>query len=220
MTLTPVWQLYQALSHFWESCSIKYQVSGWVLVSKFAYFRFPTIVSSILCALSILIVPAAKAQDASDIDSLIVGAIQGKETGLPLPRFVSLKAKRTNMRVGPSFDHRISWVFVKPGVPVEVIQEFEVWRLIRDSEFQEGWVHKALLSSNRVAIVAPWSKDAYVDMHKAPLRNAAKTAKLQSGVYAEIVNCEDSWCQLEGVNYAGWVPAEQLYGVYPGEKVK
>lgn len=199
---------------------MNYQVSGLLLVSLFASFRFPVIVSSIFCALSILIVPTAKAQDASGIDNLIAGAIQGKETGLPLPRFVSLKASRTNMRVGPSFDHRISWVFVKSGVPVEVIQEFEVWRLVRDSGDQEGWVHKSLLSSNRVAIVAPWSKDVYVDMRKAPLRNAAKTAILQSGVYAEIVNCEDSWCQLEGTNYEGWVQAAELYGVYPGEKVK
>ena len=165
--------------------------------------------------------PTAIAQAASGIDRLIAGAIQGKETGLPLPRFVSLKAKRTNMRVGPSFDHRISWVFVKPGVPVEVIQEFDVWRLIRDADDQEGWVHKSLLSSNRVAIVAPWSRgESYVNVHKNPLRNAAKTAKLQSGVYAEIVSCEGSWCELEGRNYAGWVPAAELYGVYPGEKVK
>ena len=191
-----------------------------VLVSVFASFRLSVVFSSFLFALSLLHVQAANAQDGKGIDSLIVGAIQGKETGLPLPRFVSLKAKRTNMRVGPSFDHRISWVYVKPGVPVEVIEEFEVWRLIRDSDDQEGWVHKALLSSNRVAIVSPWSKGTYVELRKSPLRNAAKTAMLQSGVYAEIVSCEGSWCQLQGRNYAGWARSDSLYGVYPGEKVK
>lgn len=155
-----------------------------------------------------------------DIDSLITGAIEGKETGLPLPRFVSLKAKRTNMRVGPSFDHRISWVYVKSGVPVEVVQEFEVWRLIRDAEGQEGWVHKALLSAKRIAIIAPWADGAYVHVHDTPLTRSATVAKLQSGVYANIDRCERDWCEVRGRSYSGWVSKSDLYGVYPHEELK
>lgn len=153
------------------------------------------------------------------IDNLITGAIKGKETGLPLPRFVSLKGKRSNMRVGPSFDHRISWVYVKRGVPVEVIQEFEVWRKIRDSDGQEGWVHKALLSSRRGVIVAPWDKGNYFPLFNNPAPKASKAARLEAGVYSDIEECRKDWCKISGANYSGWVKGEYLWGVYPGEVV-
>jgi len=154
------------------------------------------------------------------IDSLITGAIEGKETGLPLPRFVSLKGKRTNMRIGPSFDHRISWVYVKQGLPGEVIEEFEIWRKIRDADGQEGWVHKALLSYRRTAIVAPWAGSEYFPIYKEPAIKAPKTAKLQGGVYSRLDECRDDWCKISGENYRGWVRAENLWGVYPGETVE
>lgn len=159
----------------------------------------------------------------SGIDGLITGAIQGKETGLPLPRFVSLKGARTNMRIGPSFDHRISWVYVKKGVPVEVIQEFEIWRKIRDADGQEGWVHKALLSHRRSAIVAPWKhgeKDKYFPLYNNPAPKSSMAAKLQAGVYTKLEECRNDWCKVSGFSYSGWVRVENLWGVYPGETVE
>lgn len=154
------------------------------------------------------------------IDSLITSAIEGAETGLPIPRFVSLKGKRTNMRIGPSFDNRISWVYVKPGVPVEVIQEFEIWRHIRDADGQEGWVHKSMLSSRRTAIVAPWASGEYFPLMKEPDETARKAAKLQAGVYADIESCTEQWCRINTSNYSGWVQKKILWGVYEGEQVK
>lgn len=152
-----------------------------------------------------------------EIDTLITGATHGQETGLPLPRFVSLKTNRTNMRIGPSFDHRISWVFVKPKIPVEIIQEFEVWRYIRDADGEKGWVHRRMLSSERHAIVAPWAPDEYVSVHKQPAESSAKAAKLQSGVYSDILECSNEWCRVKGRNYHGWVKSDLLWGIYPGE---
>lgn len=60
-------------------------------------------------------------------------AQSGTVTGLPVPRYVSLKADRVNLREGPSKDHRTSWVFQRAGLPVEIVAEFETWRRIRDS---------------------------------------------------------------------------------------
>ena len=77
-------------------------------------------------------------------------------SGLPVPRFVSLKAPRVNVRVGPGEDYGIAWVFVKPGLPIEVIQEFDNWRRIRDSDGQVGGVFQSLLSGKRTAVVALW----------------------------------------------------------------
>ena len=85
-------------------------------------------------------------------------ATAGKATGLPVPRYVSLKSDRVNLREGPSKDHRTSWVFQRAGLPVEIIAEFETWRRIRDSEGTEGWVLHSLLSGRRTALVTPWAK--------------------------------------------------------------
>src|SRR6188508_2081233 len=79
-------------------------------------------------------------------------------TGLPVPRYVSLKTDRVNLREGPSKDHRTAWVFQRAGLPVEIVAEYEIWRRIRDSEGTEGWVLHSLLSGRRTALVAPWTK--------------------------------------------------------------
>src|SRR5690349_12112039 len=79
-------------------------------------------------------------------------------TGLPVPRYVSLKTDRVNLREGPSKDHRTAWVFQRAGLPVEIIAEYETWRRIRDSEGTEGWVLHSLLSGRRTALVMPWAK--------------------------------------------------------------
>ncbi len=76
----------------------------------------------------------------------------GPATKLPLPRYVSLKTDRVNLREGPSKDHRTLWVFQRAGLPVEIIAEFETWRRIRDSEGTEGWVLHSLLSAG----APPW----------------------------------------------------------------
>ncbi|MEM8797284.1 MAG: SH3 domain-containing protein [Pseudomonadota bacterium] len=166
-------------------------------------------------------ISAAYAQDEeSAIDNLIAGAIKGSATGLPLPRFVSLKAKRTNLRVGPSFDHRIEWIYVKPGLPVEVIQEFDVWRRIRDLDGQEGWVHRSLLGAGRHAVVAPWQGDAFFAVHEEPDQQSRKRAELEAGVLAEIRHCNGTWCRVRGERYDGYMKAENLWGVYPDEVIE
>src|ERR1700743_2203891 len=84
----------------------------------------------------------------------------GSVSGLPVPRYVSLKSDRVNLREGPSKDHRTTWIFERAGLPVEVTAEFETWRKVRDSEGSEGWVLHSLLSGRRTALVTPWKKDA------------------------------------------------------------
>ncbi len=83
---------------------------------------------------------------------------KGSASGLPVPRYVSLKSDRVNLREGPSKDHRTVWVFQRAGLPVEITAEFEIWRKVRDSEGTEGWVLHSLLSGRRTALVAPWKK--------------------------------------------------------------
>src|ERR1700744_2368910 len=65
-------------------------------------------------------------------------------SGLPVPRFVSIKADRVNVRGGPDKDHDVAFIYTRVGWPVEITAEFEDWRRILDSDGTEGWVHHRL----------------------------------------------------------------------------
>jgi SH3-like domain-containing protein len=155
----------------------------------------------------------------------IVSSAQAQETtglvsGLPIPRFVSLKPSDTPMREGPSKDHRIKWVFKKEGVPVEIIAEFENWRRVRDSEGDDGWVFHSRLSGRRTAQINPKLKQADIPLYARDNESTAVVARLQPGVIGSVEQCSGKWCRLVGDGFDGWLPQERLWGVYPGERVK
>ena len=77
----------------------------------------------------------------------------GSASGLPVPRFVSLKSDHVNVRGGPTKDHDVSWIYTRAGLPVEVTAEFENWRRVRDSEGSEGWVYHSLLAGRRTVMI-------------------------------------------------------------------
>jgi SH3-like domain-containing protein len=87
-----------------------------------------------------------------------VSAQEVGPSGLPLPRFVSLRANRVNLRVGPGTNYAVEWMYLKSGLPMEIIQEYDNWRRVRDADGAEGWINQSLLSGNRTAVVAPWHK--------------------------------------------------------------
>jgi SH3-like domain-containing protein len=147
------------------------------------------------------------------------GTTIGK-SGLPLPRFVSLKATgKVNVRVGPGEGYNVAWVFVRPSLPVEVIQEYDSWRRIRDSSGATGWIFHTLLTPKRTAVVTPWGKGDPLPIHQSASSAAAVTAYLQPGVQASVDSCRNGWCDLSGKDFAGWIEQSDLWGVYPNEVV-
>lgn len=141
-------------------------------------------------------------------------------SGLPLPRFVSLKSDRVNLRSGPAQDHEVTWIFTRAGLPVEITAEFENWRRIRDSEGTEGWVFHSLLSGRRTALVAPWSKERTLNLRRERGESAALVALLEPGVLVDVAECDGVYCRVSVAEVRGWMPQEQLWGVYPDETFK
>jgi SH3-like domain-containing protein len=144
----------------------------------------------------------------------------GKVSGLPLPRFVSLKSDRVNLREGPSKDHRTTWVFERAGLPVEITAEFDTWRKVRDSEGTEGWVLHSLLSGRRTALVAPWKKDQVFTLYVNPGASSAPAARLQPSVIANIKTCDGKWCHIFGDGFDGYIEQTSLWGVYQNERIE
>lgn len=143
----------------------------------------------------------------------------GSATGLPLPRYVSLKSDRVNLREGPSEAHPIEWVYERAGLPVEITEEFDSWRKIRDAQGTVGWVSEELLSGRRTALVKPWDKSAVLPIFYEPDSDARVVAKLQSGVIGNVSRCTGLWCRIFGSGFGGWIQQTNLWGVYPNEKV-
>lgn len=133
-----------------------------------------------------------------------------KGSGLPLPRFASLKSDNVYVRTGPSMDYPIKWIYKKEGLPVEIIQEFDAWRKIKDPNGEVGWAHKILLSGKRTAwISSPTPVQAFdnEDLDKPVVQFA-------HGVVVKVKECQKLTCRVEFAPYKGWIEKKYLWGVY------
>lgn len=138
-----------------------------------------------------------------------VGAI----THLPLPRYVSMKASKGNVRRGPSVTHRIDWVFMRRNMPLQITAEHGHWRRVVDQEGVGGWIHHSLLSGVRTVLI---QKDL-LDIHLRPNEKAPVAAQLELGVVARLDKCTPDWCRLSVAGYKGWAPKSALWGVDQAE---
>jgi SH3-like domain-containing protein len=145
---------------------------------------------------------------------------KGSVTGLPVPRFVSLKADRINVRSGPGRDQDVRWVYTRAGMPVEVIAEYGNWRRIRDWQGGEGWVYHSLLSGKRTAVVVPTLKTDLVPLYYSADAKSAVVARLEAGVLGRLQSCTGAWCEFKGKDFDGWIMQVRLWGAYPNEKVE
>jgi len=140
-------------------------------------------------------------------------------SGLPVPRFVSLKRSKVNVRRGPSSEHKLAWIFRLKGLPVEIVAEFENWRRVRDSDGQEGWIYHSMLAGTRMVTVAPWRKGAAVRLLDSPEQSAGVIANVSAGAVGNVEKCTGNWCRVKLGDYRGWVNQSMLWGVYPNEKL-
>jgi SH3-like domain-containing protein len=139
---------------------------------------------------------------------------KGADSGLPLPRFVSLASEKVNARTGPGSRYPIAWQYQRRGLPVEVVAEYEYWRRIRDHDGTETWVHKNLTSGKRFAVVEGSVRSLYKKADTAT--EVLLTA--EPGVQARLRKCPDmAWCQVEIAGTKGWMPRNYLWGIYPNE---
>lgn len=174
-----------------------------------------------LCSIALLLViaplgaPKLHATNATAPAGTTLGA-----SGLPVPRFVSLKPARVNLRIGPGRDYAVSWLFMKAGLPVEIIQEYDNWRRIRDADGTEGWVYQSLLSGKRTAVTAPWLKNdagSMIIMRRDPVETASVAAEIEPNVIGTVRECNGQWCQMDVQGTRGWIRQSDLWGVYPDE---
>lgn len=195
--------------------SLEYR-RGWLRVGVRPAFSS---VKAMLGAAAILLVHAAGAPAYADDAPALTGS------GLPVPRFVSLKSDRVNLRNGPGTDYPTSWVYRRAGLPVEVIKEFEAWRQVRDAEGATGWVLQSLLSGRRTGLVLPWERKTGMAPPLVPImasdsQHTNVVANVEAGVIADLHICDGRWCRVTVDQYSGYIEQKKLWGVYEGETFK
>jgi len=136
------------------------------------------------------------------------------------------------MRVGPGRDYQVQWLYIRKGLPMEIIQEFGNWRKVRDPNGNEGWMLHSLLSGKRAAIITPWEIPAKkstaisptIVMYESRSDKSRMLARIEAGTLALIEKCEDDWCTLllkgrDNFEISGYVKQALLWGVYPDETI-
>ena len=137
----------------------------------------------------------------------------GVVTNLPLPRFVSLKSTKANVRRGPSQAYQIDWIFVHRGTPLQITAEFNNWRRISDQDNVGGWIHYSLISGHRTVVI----QNEQVNLLATSTPTSRTVAIAEKGVIASLGSCTLDWCQIETGGFDGWVPKSDIWGVGPEE---
>lgn len=173
----------------------------------------------LLCLLSVALAgagtPLLPTATASAQTSSKPLALQRKGSGLPIPRFASLRSDEVNVRTGPGTRYPVDWVFKRKAMPVEIVAEFENWRKIRDWQGASGWVHQSLLTGKRSFIIASKA----TSLHKTPASSAEVVARLEPEVMGEIRSCAGDWCRVKVSGVSGWIERTGMWGVYKSEPI-
>jgi SH3-like domain-containing protein len=132
------------------------------------------------------------------------------------PRFASLRAEKVFLRAGPGPDFPIQWVFVRRGLPVEILATFDIFRKIRDSEGTVGWVNQQMLTGRRSVLVS----GAIRDLHHDADPGSEVVAQLEPGVIAAVSKCDPAWCEVKAGGYKGWLKRDEVWGLEPDEIIQ
>lgn len=152
------------------------------------------------------------------VSSAMAQAADSSESGLELPRMVSLRSDLINGRSGPDTKYPIEWIYKQKGMPVEIINEFGLWRQIKDWEGSECWVHKSMLTGRRFVKVTNLGEN---NIYNSDNYGSKVIAKVEDGVVGEVKECKkgNDFCLIKFGTIEGWVPKNILFGIYKDENI-
>ena len=132
-----------------------------------------------------------------------------------IPRFASFRSNEANMRTGPGTRYPIEWVFRAQGMPVEIIgqDDEDIWRHVRDTDGDEGWIHKTELSSKRSGVVT----GGMHDLMQANDGTPGVAAHMQPGAVGKLISCGHEWCRMRFGDVKGYLRKSEFWGAYPDE---
>ncbi|MEY2943954.1 MAG: hypothetical protein RLY97_1968 [Pseudomonadota bacterium] len=140
---------------------------------------------------------------------LMAGPASAEKDSKAPPFWGSLKAKEVNMRSGPGEDYHITHVYRREGLPIKVLREMEIWRLVEDPGGTRGWMMVRFITRSRSAIII--GKDV-APMYEAPTSDSKLKWRLAAGVMGKLGDCASGWCHFDVAGHGGYVRQERLWG--------
>jgi SH3-like domain-containing protein len=143
-----------------------------------------------------------------------------------LPYWATLRYDEVRMRVGPSEEYPIEWVYQRKGLPVKVVRVREGWRLVEDPDGTQGWIARSQLDPARGVLVVG---SGLADVRAEPVATAALKWRAEPGVVARLLRCREAWCEVDlaspkqreaGQSLKGWIARQRLFGTedLPGDE--
>ena len=125
------------------------------------------------------------------------------------PYWASIRSKEVNMRVGPSENYPVDWVYKRKGLPLKVVRVMQGWRLVVDPDGTQGWVFAALLSPERTALVIG---ERLAPIRAEPSPGAPLRWNAEPGVVGKLGDCEGDWCEFDVDGRRGWIESGRIWG--------
>ena len=136
-------------------------------------------------------------------------------SGLPVPRFVTLKFDEANLRAGPGLEYPVLWQYRTPKLPVRVDAEFGIWRKVVDHDGTAGWMHGSVLSLSRMALV----ETNMAKIHISPDPLSTVIALAERHALMELQSCPKAWCRVKSKNVRGWIERKAIWGLLQTESL-
>jgi SH3-like domain-containing protein len=134
----------------------------------------------------------------------------------PAAHYVSQRGDQAYLREGPSYQHKIVWIYRHRGYPFLVTASFDVWRRVEAPDGASGWMSATMLSDQRTVLITGKTR---VQIHAAA--DGGKLVGLADpGAVAGLKSCNPDACHISGQDIDGWVARDRLWGVAPGETFK
>jgi SH3-like domain-containing protein len=165
---------------------------------------------------AVLRAPFAAALLAAFFLPALPGSGAENDTRAKLPRFVSLRSNQVNLRVGPGQTYPVEWLLTRKGMPVEILKEFQNWRMVRVWQDASGWILDRMVTAERHVIV----DGAVRVMRRRPDVQSEIVARAEPGVVARLLECHGDWCHIDAGGQQGWLQRGDVWGVLPDETVR
>jgi len=129
-------------------------------------------------------------------------------------RYASIRRDQAFLREGPSYAHRVLWVYHRKNYPLKILETFDAWRRVKDVDGTIGWMHHTQLSDARTIVFIGFTKTA---LHTKADANSKPVAFAEPGVVGKLKACEPRLCEVETSGVEGWVDKKNIWGVEFGE---
>ncbi len=124
-------------------------------------------------------------------------------------RYVSTRTDKAYLREGPTFSHKILWVYRHKGEPFAVTAQFDVWRRVEAADGTTGWMSATMLTDQRTVLVTGKGRvQIFADADGGKV-----VALADPGAIAALKACARDACQIKGDGVAGWIAKARIWGV-------